>query len=69
MAYNDPAAVAAANQAKDYGSSNWMLNQPKAVTGLSRTLSASPEHAKGDKFFTIVKIDKNQSIHGRLQLW
>ncbi len=64
MAYNDSAAVKAANQAKDYGFDSWVLNYPKEVAQLKRNNSAYPEHSRGEKFYTIVKIDKNQLYMG-----
>jgi hypothetical protein len=60
MTYTDPSLVQAANAIPGYyGFTNWVLNQPKDVTGLKRIGSSSPEHAKGEKFYTIVKIDKD----------
>lgn len=64
MAYNDPAAVKAASQAKDYGFDNWVLNSPKEVAKLKRNTSTEPEHYQGEKFYTIVKIEKDRLYMG-----
>jgi hypothetical protein len=60
MTYTDPSLVQAANAVPGYyGFTNWVLNQPKDVTGLKRIGSSTPEHAKGEKFYTIVKKDND----------
>lgn len=64
MTYNNPKAVTLANQNQYYGFTHWKLNRPKVVTNLKRNKEASPEHASGDKFFTIVKIEKDRLYMG-----
>lgn len=64
MTYTSPAAVAVANKNGDYGSRDWTLNLPKNVSGLKRAKSSSPEHAKGEKFYTLVQIHKNKLYMG-----
>jgi hypothetical protein len=65
MTFTDQLAVANANKLPDYyGFTNWRLNQPKDVAGLKRVNTSNPEHTKGEKFYTIVKIDKNKLYMG-----
>ncbi len=64
MTYNDPSAVNQANKSEDYGFSNWKINESKEVAGLKRNASAYPEHAQNDKFYTIVKIEKDKLFMG-----
>lgn len=64
MTYKNPQSVAKANKNKNYGFSDWKLNQPKIVTNLKRDKEADREHAMGDRFFTIVKIEKDRLFVG-----
>jgi hypothetical protein len=64
MTYNDQAAVNKANQSRNYGFSNWAVNQPQNVSHLKLSPSASPEHANGEKFYTIVKITTDKLFMG-----
>jgi len=65
MTFTDESVVADANKLPGYyGSTNWKLNQPKEVSGLKRMNTSNPEHTKGEKFYTIVKIDKNKLFMG-----
>jgi hypothetical protein len=65
MTYTDLSSVAAANQLPGYyGFTDWKLNQSKDVSGLKRINSSSPEHSKGERFYTLVKKDKNKLYMG-----
>jgi hypothetical protein len=65
MTFTDQSSVADANKLPGYyGFTNWKLNQPKEVSGLKRMNTSNPEHTKGEKFYTIVKIDKNKLYMG-----
>lgn len=65
MTYHSQEAVAAANKAPGYyGYTNWKLDQSKDVTGLKKMSGSSSEHAKGEQFYTIVRIDNNKLYMG-----
>lgn len=65
MTYANQSAVAYANKKPGYyGFTNWKLNQSKIVSGLKRIATSNPEHTKGEKFYTIVKIDNNKLYMG-----
>lgn len=65
MTYHNAAILASANKAPGYyGFSDWKLNQSKVISGLKKTPSSDAEHAQGEKFFTIVKIDGNKIYMG-----
>ncbi len=64
MAFTDSRAVTMANKSKSYGFSNWVINQARNVSGMKRDKTASAEHAVGEKFYTIVQIQKNKLYMG-----
>ena len=65
MTYNNQETITSANNSPGYyGYTNWELNEPKDVSGLKQMNSSSPEHAKGEKFYTIVRINNNKLYMG-----
>ena len=65
MTYTDSSVIKEANISPGYyGFTQWKLNQPHDVSGQKRTPSSSPEHSKGEKFYTIVKIDNDKLYMG-----
>ncbi|MDR3492478.1 MAG: hypothetical protein P4M12_10665 [Gammaproteobacteria bacterium] len=65
MSFSNKSLVTTANSGSGYyGFNNWVINQAKDVSGLRKTSKSDKEHAKGDRFYTIVKIDKNNLYMG-----
>jgi hypothetical protein len=65
MTYLDPSIIVEANKSPGYyGFTNWVKDQPKNVANLRRTSSSTPEHHKGEKFYTIVKITSDKLYMG-----
>jgi hypothetical protein len=65
MTYKNKSAIADANKSPGYyGFTDWQLDKAKDVSGLKLSNSSSPERTDGEKFYTIVKIDKNKLYMG-----